>query len=254
MHVEFNESWMLATVLLWVRVGTLFFMSPWVRALRAPATFTVLLTFVLSGFLAGTLGARATATLDQPVALVLAVLAELLTGALLGMAVQCVFAAFSMAGGLLDVQMGFGMGAVFNPLTQSRSPVLGAALALFGVAFFFAVDGHHAVMRGLAFSMTQVAPGTPWFLVSPALILRPVGAMFTTTLLLAAPVFVVLLLTEMALAVASRALPQMNVFFVAMPAKLLVGLSVLALMVPLMGPVMTRAYGQIFQFWDGVLR
>jgi flagellar biosynthetic protein FliR len=254
MDIAFNESWMLSTVLLWVRVGTLFYMSPWARALKAPAIFTVLLTFVLSGFLTITTGARAAFPLDQPSVLVLAILAEVLTGALLGLAVQCVFAAFSMAGGLLDVQMGFGMGAVFNPVTQSHSPVLGSVLALFGVAFFFAVDGHHAVMRGLAFSVTQVSPGTPWFLVSPEVILRPVGAMFTTVLLLVAPVFMVLLLMEMALAVASRALPQMNVFFVGMPAKILAGLAVMALMVPLMSSVMTRAYGQIFSFWDGVLR
>ena len=109
-------------------------------------------------------------------------------------------------------------------------------------------------MRGLAFSVTQVAPGTPWFVISPALILRPVGAMFTTVLMLVAPVFLVLLLIELSLAVASRALPQMNVFFVGMPAKILARLSVTALMVPLMGAMMMRAYAQIFSFWDGVLR
>ena len=127
---------MLGTVLLWVRVGTLFYMSPWVRALKAPAVFTVLLTFVLSGFLAASSAAHAATPLDQPLALILAVLAEVLTGALLGLAVQCVFAAFSIAGGCRHSD-GLRDGGVFNPVTQSHSPVLGSVLALFGVAFFF---------------------------------------------------------------------------------------------------------------------
>jgi flagellar biosynthetic protein FliR len=254
MTLAFNEAWMLSAVLLWVRLGTLFFMSPLVSAMKAPATFVMLFTLVLSGLLAGAMPVQVGVALGNPIGLALAVLAEVITGALMGFAVQCGFAAFSMAGNLIDLQMGLGMGSVFNPVTRTNSPVMGSILALFSVAFFFAADGHHALMRGIAFSVSAVPPGTLWFVSSPAVVLRPFGAMFTTAIAVIAPALFLLMLVELVLMVAARVLPQMSVFFVAMPAKILIGLAALAMTASFIGPVMGASYVEIFRFWDGVLR
>lgn len=245
---------MLATVLLWVRLGALFFMSPFVSAAKVPATVVVVFTFALSGLFTLSFQTRATQPLGDVVQLALAVAAEVFTGALMGFALQCAFAAFAMAGQVLDVQMGFGIGAIFDPVTRANTPVLGSALALFAVAFFFALDGHHAFMRGIAFSVTAVPPGSLGLSVSLADVMRPVGAMFTTAIAVTAPALFMLLLVELVLMMTSRVLPQMNVFFVAIPAKILVGFVALALTTAFVGPVMGRAYGGIFRFWDAVLR
>lgn len=254
MSLKFDEAWMLATVLLWVRLGALFFMSPFVSAAKMPTTAVVLLTLALSGIFTMAFQVRATQPLGDVVQLALAVAAELLTGALMGFALQCAFAAFAMAGQVLDVQMGFGMGSIFDPVTRSNTPVLGSLLALYGVAFFFAVDGHHAFMRGIAFSVTAVPPGELGVSISLADLMRPVGAMFTAAVAVIAPALFVLLMVELVLMMTSRALPQMNVFFVGIPAKILIGLVVLAITSVYVGPVMAKTYAGIFRFWDLVLR
>jgi flagellar biosynthetic protein FliR len=244
-----------ATVLLWARLGALFLLSPIVSAIKAPPVFFVLFTFVLAGLLAAAFGLRpAQQPVDQVLPFALSLCAEVLTGAVLGFAVQCAFSAFNIAGQLLDVQMGFGIGAIFNPVTGTNSPVVGTVLSLFAVAFFFAVDGQDALVRGIAFSVQSVPPGRWWFLSSVDDMLRPFGAMFTTAIAVIAPALFVLLLVEVGAMIASRALPQMNVFFVAIPAKILIGLVMLALSAPFIAPTMGRAYAGIFRFWDGVLR
>jgi flagellar biosynthesis protein FliR len=253
MALRFDETWMLATVLLWTRLGALFAFSPLVTAAKVPTVFVVLLTLVLAGTLTAALGARTAMPLNVP-ALALAILMEVAIGALLGVALQCAFAAFSLAGHVLDVQMGFGMGSIYDPVTQSNTPVLSTALSLFGVALFFAVDGHHALLRGVAYSVTAWPPGHVPRIGSALDVVRPFGALFTTGVLIAAPVLFALLLAEVALGVLSRVLPQMNVFFVGIPAKILLGLGALALLMPAIGPAMARSFAGVFEFWDAVLR
>jgi flagellar biosynthesis protein FliR len=254
MSIKFDEAWMLATVLLWVRLGALFFMSPFVSAAKVPAVVVMVFTLVLAGLFTLAFELRAAQSVDQMVPLALAVLSELLTGALMGFALQCAFAAFSMGGQLLDLQMGFGMGSIFDPVTRANTPVLGTVFALFAVAFFFAVDGHHAFVRGIAYSIRAVPPGTAGWGASLADLMRPVGAMFTTAVAVIAPVLFMLLLVEIVLMMVSRVLPQMNVFFVGIPAKILIGLALLAATSAWVGPVMVRAYAGIFRFWEAVLR
>jgi flagellar biosynthesis protein FliR len=254
MTLHFDEAWMSATVLLWVRLGVLFFMSPFVSAARVPAAVVVLLTLVLAALLTSSFQTRAPHAFTDAVRLALAVGSEVLIGALMGFALQCAFAGFTMAGQLIDLQMGFGIGAVFDPVTRSNTPVLGSALALFSVAFFFGVDGHHAFVRGIAFSINAVPPGAVGFGASASDVMRVVGAMFTSAVLVVAPALFLLFLVDLVLMVSSRVLPQMNVYFVAIPAKILIGLSTLAATSVFIGPVMARAYAGVFRFWDGVLR
>ena len=253
MALRFDEAWMVATLMLWIRLAALLALSPIVTAAKVPVTFVVLLSLAFAGLIAAGLGLRYAGVVNLPT-LAVGALLEVGIGALLGFALRCAFASFSLAGQLVDVQMGLGIGALYDPVSQSNSPVLGTSLALFGVALFFAVDGHHALLRGVAYSATVLPPGQAWPALTVAGLLRPFGAMFTAGVSVVAPVVFVLLLTELALGVISRALPQMNVFFVGMPAKILVGLLALALTAASIGPAMSATYAGIFRFWDEVLR
>ena len=51
-----------------------------------------------------------------------------------------------------------------------------------------------------------------------------------------APALVALLITDAAFGLVSRAVPQMNVFFVGLPAKILVGFTVIARLAAVRGP------------------
>ncbi len=131
--------------------------------------------------------------------------------------------------------------------------MLGTALNLAGLAVFLAADGHHLLLRGLALSFERVPPGggLPGF--DLGAIAAQFGVAFSLGLAIAAPVLALLLMIDLGLSVMSRTMPQWNVFFVSMPAKIFAGLAVLALSIPHLGPVMNRLFASVFRFWDQVL-
>jgi flagellar biosynthetic protein FliR len=153
----------------------------------------------------------------------------------------------------MDLQMGFGVASLIDPATRTQSPLLGTLLNLVALAVFFAVDGHHLVIRGLAYSLVQLPPGSSLAALEPAAVVAQFGAMFVFAVALAAPVIFVLLLVDVALAVMARTMPQMNVFIVSLPLKIMVGLLVLVMSMQYMGPVMERVFEGMFDYWQRVL-
>lgn len=252
MPLQVDLHWTAATLLLWVRLSVLLTLSPLAQVVKAPVAFWVLFTLVMAGMLSAALGLRATPAANIA-GLGLQVLGEALLGALLGLSLHAAFAALGMAGRLLDLQMGFGMGAVLDPVTQSNAPVVGMALLLLGASVFFGSDGHHALMRGIVFSTQAVPPGGLWQLPDAATLIRPAAAMFGMAIVLMAPALFVLLMVELVLGVASRVLPQMNVLFIGMPVKTLVGLTTLAIAAPAMTPSLLQLQAGVFRFWAQVL-
>lgn len=256
MTLVVDQAWVTASALLWIRLGVLFFMTPVLSGFSGPPSVLVLLALGLSGLLCATLppaAAPAPAPADLGHFMVAAIL-EAGLGALLAYGVHAAFAAFGLAGQILDLQIGYGAGQVFDPVTRRDTPIIGAIMSSFAVVAFFAVDGHHAFLRGIAFSVQQMPPGAVDLHLAPAAVVRQFGAMFSLAVAMAAPVMFTLLLIEAGLAVLSRMLPQMNVYFVGLPLKLLVGLLTLSFSAGTLAPVMRRTFASIFQFWDEVLR
>jgi flagellar biosynthesis protein FliR len=245
-----DAAWGTGVFLLSLRLGALFALSPIWGVAGGPPALRVLLVLALSAMLYGALPATGARVPIEGAGLAVAAATELAIGAVLAFGVFAAFAAFSLAGKIIDVQSGFGLGNVFDPVTRSQAPVIGTLLNLLAVTLFFAIDGHHALLRGVAFSLEALPLGTlPGALAADALV-RQFGAMFVLALVLAAPVVFCLLLVEVGLAVLSRSLPQMNVFIVAIPIKIFVGLAMLAASVGYVGPVAARIFASIFRSWE----
>ncbi len=254
MTLQIDPAWVASSLLLWMRLAALFFMTPVFAGFKGPNVVLVVLSLALAGLLSAAWPRPAPSPADNWVQFTLAAFGEVFIGMVMAFGVHAAFAAFSLAGQLLDLQMGFGTGGIFDPVTRGQSPVLASALGALAVVVFFSLDAHHALLRGIAFSVKELPPGQlPTALAADALV-RQFGAIFTLALSLIAPVFVVLLLLELGLAIISRVLPQMNVFFVGMPVKILLGMALLALSAPVLPSVMSRAFTSIFLFWTGVLR
>jgi flagellar biosynthetic protein FliR len=251
--LQVDPVWVTSSLLLWLRLAALFFASPVFAGFKGPNSTLAIVSLGLAGLLAAASPVlRHTPDLSLG-GLFVAALGEVFIGTVLAFGVHAAFAAFDVAGRLIDLQIGFGAGATFDPVSGHDAPVLAAALSALGAVVFFALDAHHALLRGVAFSMTEIPPGTSPKMLFADAILRQFGAVFTLALSLAAPVLFMLLLLETGLAALSRLLPQMNVFFVGLPMKIVVGLSVLALSAPALPGVMGRVYASIFAFWGTVL-
>ena len=245
-----------AIFLLSLRVGAVLLFTPILQAMSMPPTVRVLLVVGLSTCLALGLpdaAAPVRGLAASPGLLLSAALAELALGATLALAVLAGFAAFSFAGRLLDLQIGFGIAQVLDPSTRTPTPLLTSVFQQVGALTFFLINGHHALLRGLAYSLERFPLGRQWSVDSAAPeVLKQVGGLFTLGLALAAPIVVCLLMVELALGVVARNLPQMNMFVIGISVKVVVGVLALAIWFGGIGDAMTRVYSSIYRSWDAM--
>lgn len=245
-------DWALAVLLLSARIGTVFLITPVPFGQAAPVVVRVMTTTGLSALLIVGMDVELAPILQGTGSIVLSMLSEAIAGAVLAFGILAAFASFHLAGKVLDVQIGFGIANVLDPITRAQTPMLANALNLLAVAVFFGMDGHHALIRGMAYSLNQVPLGA-WHAWSANAAVRQFGLMFSLGLVVVIPVFSCLFLVEIGNAILSRVLPQMNALVLIVPVKIVVGLAVLAQMLPTMGPVMRKVYQSIFLFWEEVL-
>ncbi len=182
-------------------------------------------------------------------ALALAVARELGLGLALGFLASLVFLAVQLAGELMDMQFGFSMVNVIDPQFGIQVPLIGNFLYLLAILILLLTDGHHLLVWGLHRSFVLAPPGA--FAItgnSTAVAVDSFSGLFAVAISLAAPVVGVLLLTSVALGILSRTLPQMNVFLVGMPLKLIVGLLVFPLTLPLFAVLLEQIFGRMVAY------
>lgn len=247
-----HADWLALVSLLALRVAATFVLTPVLYAVPLPTSMRMLLVLALSFALASGLSVPEgewTGWSD----FVVAAMAELALGATLGLGILLAFAAFSVAGQLLDVQLGFGMAQIIDPVTKRPVPILTSTFEYLGVLVFFLVNGHHALLRGLQYSVERFPVGVPWSVAQAAApMLRQAGGLFSLGFALAAPVVFCILLTEFVLGVVARNLPQMNMFTMGIPVKIVVGLVALSVWFAGMGGAMTKIYASITTTWSDV--
>jgi flagellar biosynthesis protein FliR len=161
---------------------------------------------------------------------------EILVGLSYAFALAAVFAAISVAGSLLDTTVGFSYGSLVDPITGTQSTILAQLYAMVGVLIFIALDGDHWMIEGLARTY-QLVPLSKF----PSIGALVGGAdkafisIFGSAIELAAPVMLAVLITDCAMGLVARVMPQLNVFAIGFPAKIAVGLLVMGISLPFIG-------------------
>lgn len=252
-----DSTWMAGFLLLTLRVSAVFLMTPVLYTVSVPLTARVLFVLGISGALsaglpAGMMAVSTSASITAHVGTLLAAcLSELALGATLALGVMLAFAAFSIAGQLLGVQIGFGLGQVIDPSSNAVVPAVASGFTMVALLVFFLGDGHHVLLRGIAYCLERFPLGHGWPVgaaVGP--IFKQVSGLFTLGFALAAPVVFCIAMLEMALGVVARNLPQINMLTMGIPVKIIAGLLALSLWFGGMGGVMGRVYSSIYRSWD----
>jgi flagellar biosynthetic protein FliR len=174
-------------------------------------------------------------------------LQETLVGMLLGFGANLLFAALSVAGQAFDVQIGFGSATLFDPQHGGSSGLTASFLSGLFFLYFLGVNGLDGLTLALMNSYHFVGigqfhfPRDAWvFMIQLLDIAMVLGIQ------VAAPLLAALLMTDITFAFLSRAVPQMNVFVVGLPAKLFVGLTLFAAIMPGIVYVFGLIFHQIF--------
>ncbi len=180
---------------------------------------------------------------------------ELLLGGLIGFAVLLLFASFESAGHLAGLQMGFSLANVINPLTASNASLLDQFYSLLAMLIFLTINGHHALLLGIRATFELVPLGSTASVLPPAPVLLGLGRdLFVIALRISLPVLATLLLADVAMAIVARSVPQLNVFVVGMPAKLIAGFAMLIVTLPVVVAIMAQLVGNVGQMAALLLR
>jgi flagellar biosynthetic protein FliR len=254
-------------VLVLCRVGAVLMIAPIFGHRSVPAQVRVALAVLLSLVMLPTAAGARGALPPLPESLVTwtgLIARELLIGSVIGFAVLLVFLAIQGAGHAAGLQIGFSLANIVNPLTAEHSSLVDQFYTQLAVLVFLAMDGHHALLIALqqTFDLVPLAggglraqPGGPDLLglgldplaargAWPA-VLNLGGEVFLLAARIALPVMAALLLADVALAIVARAVPQLNVFVIGIPAKLGLGLIMLLVTVPVTAQVMARAFAAL---------
>lgn len=221
-----------ALVLVGARVSGVVLIAPVLSSTVVPRLVKVALTVILTVLL-------------QPVVLPLvaapaltipAVVAELLLGLTVGLGAALIVAAAEMAGDVMAVQIGLSGSAILDPLDTTQIPVLGVLCRLFAATLLLTLDLHHHMLGALADTFEAVPPGAPVSLAGGLGELARLGSgLFALGVRFAAPVIAVVLIANVALAILTRAAPQINLLSVSFPVQIALGLFTLSATLPAMG-------------------
>ena len=163
----------------------------------------------------------------------LTIAGETLVGFALGLGAALIIGAAESAGELLSVQIGLSGSAIMDPLSHQQTTALGQLVHLFALVLVLSLNGHLVMLDALATSTERIPVGSPLDLAAGMRSLVSLGAtVFSLGLQFASPIVAVVLIANVALAVLSRAAPQLQILQLAFPIQILVGLGTLVVTLP----------------------
>jgi flagellar biosynthetic protein FliR len=223
-------------VLIFARVGSILMLIPALGEQVIPARLR--LGFAL--LIAAVLYPLVTPTLPPLTGGVLQVLVylfhEIAIGLILGAITRLVTLAISVAGSTIAFQVGLSGALGADPTNEGiQGVILGSFLSMLGVALIFATDLHHVALLAIRDSYMIFSPSEPIMWGDAAqMAIQATASAFVIGVQMSAPFLVLGLVFYLGMGLLGRMMPQLQVFFVAMPATIWVGLALVALLLTMM--------------------
>lgn len=233
-------------LLVLTRMTGLFVIAPIFGRRNMPTYFKVGLAFFMAILLVNTQNPGITENYSNLWGFAVLVIKELIVGITIGFVSYIIFTSIYVAGQLIDMQIGFGMVNVLDPLSNIQIPVTANFYYIICMMLFLLGNGHHILINALFDSFKIVPLGTAVF--SNALMsnmLELFGSIFSIGFRISAPVIATILVTDVALGIMSRAVPQLNVFVVGMPLKIAIGLLVMIITFPTFISIIENLTGDV---------
>jgi flagellar biosynthetic protein FliR len=243
--VAFLPALAAAFLLVFARIGTMLMLLPGLGEQNISTRMRLTAALVLAAVLLPLHRAAYHIDTSALAPVIVLLVEEILIGAMLGLTARLTISALEVAGAVIAQQLGLGFVTAVDPTQGEQGAIVGNFLTMLGITLVFATDMHHLVIAALNDSYTLFAPGeVPAVGDAAALITKIVAGAFRIGIQLSAPFLVFGLMFNIGLGVLSRLMPQMQVFFVALPLSILLGLMFLVLVLgAMMGVFLDYAGG-----------
>ncbi|MDK1328786.1 flagellar biosynthetic protein FliR [Arthrobacter sp. zg-Y1143] len=224
MNIPLDQDWIEAFLLASVRMVAFLVIAPPFSYNAFPARVKAMIGLGLALAVAPQLS-QGYSALDTG-AFFMALVLELLVGALLGFLVMVVFSAVQSAGNLIDTFGGFQLAQAFDPQSMVNGAQFTRIFQITALALLFASDGYQLIIGGLLRSFTALPLAGGVDLAEPVSALATsVSQMFLASVQIAGPLLVVLFLADAGLGLLTRVAPALNAFALGFPLKILLTLS-----------------------------
>ena len=246
MGIDIGESGQ-KFILIFFRIISVLWLLPFFSSKAIATGYKAGLSMILAFFIFDKVSFPAIPGGD-PFYLGLLVIKEMLIGISIGFVVRIIFLSIAVAGEIPALQAGFAFARFMDPVNMSQGSVLEEFKTILAVIIFFVADAHHILIKGLFASFRDLPVGSGTMKLSLLhYLINATSSIFSVGLKLGAPVIVTLFVTELALGMLSRMVPQINIFVEGVPIKILLTLFVLALSMNILIPVIAGMFRRIEQ-------
>ncbi len=230
-----------AFALILVRVAGFVFLMPVFNSKTIPMIIKAAACMVLSAYLVPIVKIDKGLFPDSPAAFLMLVVAELFVGMTMALMLRLLFAGLQTAGQLIGFQMGFSVANVVDPSSGAQSVVIAQFVYLVGLLLFLTSNAHHAIIYGLIDTFSILQPGRLALMPGLNQLVMDMGQMmFVLSIKILAPVLAILFLSQAALGILAKVVPQINVLMVSFSLNIGLGLFFLGLSMQLFWPIFSK--------------
>ncbi|MDQ1720002.1 MAG: flagellar biosynthesis protein FliR [Pseudonocardiales bacterium] len=239
MNLQLGSATLVALLLCTVRITAWLMIAPPFATAGIPRSLRFMLAAVLS------LSVLASATPHAPAAdigpLATSATLQIVIGGALGFLTRLLFSAVEAAGSLIDLFGGFSLAFAYDPLSATSTSVFGKFYGMLATTLLFASSAHLVILQGfLRTFSTMPLDGTIDVSHIGSAVTHGLTSMFIAALQIAAPLIAVLFIADLALGVLSRISPQLNVFQMSFPLKIMLTLGLVGMSFALMPQIITE--------------
>jgi len=233
-------NWLPATayfyVLIFARVGSILMLMPALGEMSIPARMRLSFALVFSLVLYPLVQPQLPALPSDVLQTIVYLLHELVVGLILGSITRLVTMAAAVAGSVIAFQTGLSGAQGADPINGGmQGALIGAFLSMLGVTLIFATDLHHVALMAIRDSYMIFSPKEPLMFGDAAqMAIQSAASAFVIGIQMSAPFIVLGLVFYLGMGLLARMMPQLQVFFVVMPASIWVGLILVALLLAMM--------------------
>ena len=228
---------------LFLRIGTAIMVMPGFMAsyvnMRIRLCLSLALTFILIPFLADRLPPAPTEFSEQFQMWIF----EIIYGLFLGLCMQFLYFALSLAGNFAGQAIGFSNAQMFDPNTQNQSIVIETFLSIVALTVIFITDLHHLMITAVvdSYILFPVKSSLPLGNFSDFLS-QTLNKSFILGFKIGAPFIAFTIIFYSGMGLISRLMPQLNIFFLSLPLQIYLGLGILFIAIPIIIMWFARYY------------
>jgi flagellar biosynthetic protein FliR len=224
---QFLPAEIFGFLLVFSRLGAMVMLFPALGETAIPSVMRLALALMLSLIIYTLVRTSLPVMPNNAIQLALLLCGEIVMGLFIGGSIKLLMSSLHVAGTIIGFQTGLSAAQAFDPAQSSQSAILGTFMMLVGVTMIFVTDLHHVMIAAMRDSYILFPAGklppTDDF---ARLVIRTVADSFKLGVQIGAPFLVYGLMFNIGLGLLSRLMPQLQVFFIAMPLGILMGFTI----------------------------